>query len=246
VTAAMQDRPTAAARPGSGVLIDPLQLTRMRDMRALTRARLAERAGELLFDRDQFAEILAGDRCQEADAKLARALWLALGCEPADIIRGLPDGLPRPQTSLWLHRNPGRWRLDLDAVTRRRAGRHAMGADGVRTWTDADLADAVARHWLSRDAVHKYETPGPAGRRPSADVLSAICEVLDCAPAELYPGSPPLPDGRTAGHAEMMAFNRGMYAWAKEQGIEYRNAAGRIRNDSGLREAYAGYLATRI
>ena len=63
MTAVVQDRTApGAARVASGIAIDPLRLTRLRDLAALSREQLAEKIGEQLFDRDAFAEVLSGRR----------------------------------------------------------------------------------------------------------------------------------------------------------------------------------------
>lgn len=227
------------ARPASGIPIVPEQLTRWRDQVPLSRQGLAERTGEILFDRDRFAEVLSG-RVQP-DAQLARALWLALDCEPADIIRGLPLGLSRAEVPLWLRRNSG-WTLDLKVVRRLRGQRSRMDGDTIRPWTDGDLAAAVSRHWYSRDMVNKIET---GERRPSADALDAFCKVLGCEPADLGDDAPELPDGATKAHNDLIRYNREMRAWADKQGISYRAPNGRIKYPPALREAYAKHLAGR-
>lgn len=235
----VQDR----ARPASGIAIVPEQLERMRDRRALSRQKLAERAGEILFDRDWFAEVLSG-RVQP-DAQLARTLWMALDAEPADLIRGLPARLPRAEVPLWLRRNPGEWTLDLKAVRRLRQVRARLdeGTGELRTWTPADLADAAARHWYSRDMVNKIET---GERRPSSDALDAFCQVLDCEPADLMDDAPELPPGNTQAHRELLGYNWEMREYADARGIRYRNGAGRIKYPDALREAFARYLAGRL
>lgn len=227
---------TGRARPASGIAIVPEQLERMRDRRALSRQKLAERAGEILFDRDWFAEVMSG-RVQP-DAQLARALWMALDCEPGDLIRGLPKRLPRAEVPLWLRRNPGAWTLDLGAVERQRQARVRLDeATGqITPWTPADLADAASRHWYSRDMVNKIET---GERRPSADALDAFCQVLDCGPADLMDDAPELPPGDTQAHRELLERNRKMRRFADERGIGYRNGGGRIKYPDELREAYA-------
>jgi transcriptional regulator with XRE-family HTH domain len=223
---AVQDQDATAARPASGIAIVPEQLTRMRDLRSLSRAGLARRVGELLFDRDGFAEVVTG-RVQP-DAQMARALWLALDVSPHDVLRGLPPGLPVPDVPLWLRRNPGEWTLDTDAVTRLRKVRASMGDTGqIRMWTNADLADAASRHWFSRDMINKIET---GARRPSPVTLAAICQVLRCEPADLKEGSDPLPDGETARHLAVMHRNNEMRKYADAKGISYRSpGTGRIR-----------------
>lgn len=228
---------TDRARPASGIPIVPEQLTRMRDARALSRQGLAERAGELLFSRDRFAEVMSG-RVQP-DAQLARALWLALDCEPGALVRGLPPGLPRAEVPLWLRRNSG-WTVDTEAVRRLRGQRSRMNGDRARKWTDGDLAAAAARHWFSRDMVNKIET---GDRRPSARTLAAFCKVLDCEPADLMDDAPELPDGATKAHRDLLGYNKGMREYADARGIGYR-VNGRIKYPDDLREAYAEYLAS--
>ena len=232
-----QDTDQAAARPSSGIAIDPGQLTRMRDLRAMSRAVLAVRVGELLFDRNLFAEVVTG-RVQP-DAQMARSVWLALDCEPHDILRGLPPGLPAADVPLWLRRNSGWW-LDTGAVNGRRGQRRVMDGQEIRAWTDADLAEAAARHWFSRDMVNKIER---GDRRPSALTLAAICQVLECEPGQLMEGSQPLPDGQTERHRELLDYNAGMRAFAASHGISCQNPrTRRMQYTQELRDAYEAYL----
>jgi transcriptional regulator with XRE-family HTH domain len=238
---AVQDA-EAAARPASGIALAPGQLTRLRKLRALSGAGLAERAGELLFDRDRFAEVMSG-RVQP-DAQMARSVWMALDAEPRDLIRGLPRRLPAPDAPLWLRRNPGKWTLDLDAVNRLRGERSRLdaGTGEIRAWTPADLADAAARHWMSRDMVNKMER---GARRPSPETLAAICQALGCEPRELLPGSGPLSGAETLGEPgpPLLAYAE-MRAHADAHGISYRNQSGRIQYRK-LREAYENRAAGR-
>ncbi len=235
MTASVQEQgaaPRAARRPASGIVIDPRQLERMRDLVPLSREDLAEKTGELLFDRDKFRAILDG-RVQP-DARMARVLWLALDCEPGDILAGLqlPPGLSLAGVPRWLRQNSG-WSLDRDAVLR---------LAGVRGWTRHDLADAVSRHWFSRDSVNKIER---GERRPKARTLRAFCAILGCKPVDLMPGSDrELPEGATRARAELLDFNTRMREFAEENGISYRKA-GRIRYTQELREAFADYLANQ-
>jgi len=224
-----QDTDAAAARPASGIPIVPVQLTRMRDKRALSRAGLAAAVGDLLFDRDGFAEVVTG-RAQP-DAQMARAIWLALGRSPHDVLRGLPPGLPVSKVPLWLRQNPGTWTLDDGAVARHRRKRSVMDGEGrIRAWTNADLADAAARLWFSRDMINKIETGGENGRRPSSETLAAICQVLKCEPEDLMEGSEPLPDGQTAEHLALIRRNAAMRDWADAHGVDYRSpGTGRIK-----------------
>jgi transcriptional regulator with XRE-family HTH domain len=227
----------------TGIAIVPAQLTRMRDLRALSVEGLAERTGERLFDYDLFAAILDGKA--RADAQMARALWKALDCTPAEIIRGLPrvelserTGTWRVATSgvsltRWLHRSDD-WSLDTGAVARLAAARGMSLLPG--------LAEAASRHWFSRDSVAKIER---GERRPKPRTLEAFCEILGCVPADLMPGSRPLPDGRTRDHRELLDWNRGMREYADAHGISYRNASGRIRYPDRLQEEYASYMALR-
>ena len=222
----------AATRPASGIAIDPEQLTKMRDLVPLSRDELAERAGELLFDRETFAAVLAGQ--VPADAQTARRLWLALGCEPRDLIHDLPPGLPRNEVPKWLRAHYN-WVLDLAVV------QHFCQARG---WTEDDLAAAVSRFAFSRDSVNKIER---GERRPKARTLRAFCQVLGCTPADLMPGSLPLPEGQTAARAALLDFQAGMRAFADAQDppIIYRNDAHRVDYPPALREAYAEYLASQ-
>jgi len=226
----------ATARPRSGITIDPAQLTRMRDLVPLSREGLAIRTGQILFDYGRLTAVLDGR--EAADARLARALWLALGCDPAGIIGGLPAGLPRNEAALWLRRNAW-WRLDLAAVRQRQADR---GLD------DDALARAAARYWFSRDEVNKIER---GERRPKAETLAAFCQILGCKPADLMPGSAPLPDGQTLDRKERNDWYAGLRAFAEERGDDYRyppkepGKLGRPKYVPGLREAYAEWLASR-
>jgi transcriptional regulator with XRE-family HTH domain len=223
-----RDARRVSARPASGITIDPEQLTRMRDLVPLSRDELAERTGELLFDREAFDAILAGRL--PADARMARTLWLALDCAPRDLIPDLPPGLAPSDVARWL-RGHYSWTLDRAAVTRLRV---------QRGWTADGLAKVVSRYWFSRDSVNKIER---GERRPKAPTLRAFCQVLGCTPADLMPGSRELPEGETAARAAMLEFNEGMRAFADERGISYRNSAGRIGYGPELREAYGEYLA---
>lgn len=231
---AEQDTDEAAAQPASGIPIIPEQLTNMRDRRALSREDLAEKVGELLFDRDAFMSVLSGDA--PADARTARALWLTLGCRPQDLVTGLP-GMARADVPLWLRRNDG-WTLDTGAVKAQRT---------VRGWTESQLADAVARHWFSRDAVNKIER---GERRPKARTLRAICMILRCRPEQLMAGSRPLPDGATTVHRDLLGYNKAMRAWADSQDppIPYRDPVskriryGRPTDPDSLVSRYARYL----
>jgi transcriptional regulator with XRE-family HTH domain len=227
-----QDTERAGVRPASGIVIVPEQLTRMRDRKALSREDLAEKTGELLFDREAFARVMSGE--MPADARLARALWVTLGCRPEDIIRGLPPDLGLAAVPRWLRAHPDDWALDLDAVTQLAA---------VRGWTRDALAGAMARHWFSRDSVNKIER---GERRPKARTLRAFCEVLRCRPEQLMPGGKELPDGKTRMHRELLDYNEGMRAFADAQDppISYRNPDNnRIRYTAELREAYEDWLA---
>lgn len=221
----------AGRRRASGIEIDPEQLTRMRDLYPMSREALAERTGELLFDRDWFAGILAGR--MQPDARLARALWLALGCAPGDLINGLPDGLPDSEVPKWLRGNHGSWSLSAVSVARKR---------GWHDWTEKDLAAAVSRHWFSRDSVNKIER---GERRPKAVTLEAFCKILGCRPADLMPGSRELPDGPTRMRRELLDWNEGMRTYADSRGIGYRTDGGRIRYPPGLREEYERWLDAR-
>lgn len=232
MTGTMQEQGgVTARRPASGIVIDPGQLTRMRDLVPLSREGLAERAGELLFDYSRFARVLHGDL--KPDASTARALWMALDCAPADIITGLPADLPRSQVPRWLRRNWDAWNLDLGAVA---------GIAAERRMSTDDLARATARYGFSRDSVNKIER---GERRPKARTLAAFCQILGCQPVDLMPGSRPLPEGATSARRDMLDFNKGLRAYAEEHGIPYRDASGRIKYDIDpkLREAYANYLA---
>lgn len=220
----------AGGRRASGISIDPEQLTRMRDLYPMSREALAERTGELLFDRDWFAGVLAGR--VPPDARLARALWLALDCEPGELIPGLPDEMTASEVPRWLRGNPG-WSLSPGAI-RKRAAR--------RDWTEDDLAAAVSRHWFSRDSVNKIER---GERRPKAATLEAFCKVLGCRPADLMPGSRELPEGPTRIRRELLDWNEGMRTYADSRGISYRTDSGRIRYPPGLREEYERWLDAR-
>lgn len=225
-----QDTEPDAAHSAASIAIVPEQLTRYRDALHLSREDLGERVGEVLFDRDAFAAILAG--VIPADARTARALWLTLGCRPQDLITGLPE-MARAETSLWLRRNSG-WSLGTDAVKAHRT---------VRGWTQDQLADAVARHWFSRDSVNKIER---GERRPKARTLRAFCQVLGCRPEQLMAGSKPLPDGATSMHRELLDYNRGMRAWADAQDppIPYRDPVSKRIRYTKLRPLYGAYLAS--
>jgi transcriptional regulator with XRE-family HTH domain len=243
VTSTMQEQgaaPRAARRPASGIVIDPLQLERMRDLVPLSREDLAEKTGELLFEWEpgglkQFSAIMSGRL--PADPRTARLLWLALDCAPGDILDGLdlPPGLPLSGLPRWLRQHDG-WSLNLAAVGR---------LNGERGWTQDDLAVAVSRHWFSRDSVNKIER---GERRPKARTLRAFCAILGCKPADLMPGSDvQLPEGwqgSTSVRRELLDFQRGMreFADAQDPPISYRRA-GRIRYSADLRDAYAEYLA---
>ena len=222
--------PGGAAGRATGVPIEPEQLTRMRDLRALSREDLAERTGRLLFDPRQFGRILAGQA--ECDPQTARALWLALRCEPADIITGLPPGLARSQVPRWLRRDKN-WSLDLAELA---------GFIAVRGLSQEELGAEASRFMFSRDAIAKLEG---GLRKPKGRTLRAFCQILGCTPADLMPGSRRLPDGPTRDLREHRAWFRDMHAWADAQDppVRYRNAAGRITDPPGLREDYARFLA---
>jgi transcriptional regulator with XRE-family HTH domain len=231
---AVQDA-EAVARPASGIALAPGRLTLLREQRGMSGARLAERAGGLLFDRDRFAEVMSG-RVQP-DAQMARAIWMALDSEPRDLIRGLPKRLPAPDAPLWLRRNPGRWTLDLDAVNQLRGERSRLdeGTGEIRAWTPADLAAAAARHWMSRDMVNKIER---GARRPSPETLAAVSQVLGCEPKDLTGGSGQPHDGEDRGvPVPAVSEYDAMRAYADAHGISYRNPRGRIQYRK-LREAY--------
>lgn len=246
MTGTAQERPQARRRPASGVVIDPEQLTRMRDLRGLSRAGLAAHTGRLLFDYDQFYRVLAGT--MDPEPRMVRVLWLALGCRPQDIVSGLPPDLPPAEVSPWLKAHDG-WFLNRVAVTRLRGQRPVIDDDGVVTghWQPEDLAAAAGRYWFSRDEVNKIEQGSgtPSGRRPKSETLAAFCKVLQCEPVDLMPGSRPLPDGATSARRDLLDFNRGMRAYADEHGICYRDDSGRIKYDIDprLREEYAAFLA---
>ena len=231
MTAEVQEQ--ASRRPASGITIDPEQLTRMRDLVPLSREDLAWRTGVLLFDYARFARVLDGSL--KPDASTARALWLALDCEPRDIITKLPRSLPRNAVPRWLRANWDAWTLDTAAVLRTAA---------LRGWTREDLARETARHGFSRDSVNKIER---GERRPKARTLRAFCEILSCRPADLMPGSRELPEGQTAARRAMLDFQDGMRAFADAQDppIPYRTSAGRIKYPEKLREAYAEHLAAQ-
>jgi transcriptional regulator with XRE-family HTH domain len=234
VTAQDDDTDLAAARPASGIVIDPERLERMRDLVPLSRDGLARRTGELLFDRERFSWVLRG--AADADARTARALWLTLGCRPDAIVTGLPPGLRENEVPKWLRRNPGAWSLDLAEITRRR---------DQRDWTEEDLALAVSRHWFSRDSVNKIER---GERRPKGETLDAFCQILGCTPADLMKeSSDPLPEGATAEHRSTLDQNKAMREWADAQDppVPYRNPGnGRIRY-TVLRRAYHQHLASQ-
>jgi transcriptional regulator with XRE-family HTH domain len=241
MTATTQDRDPVAARPASGVTIVPGQLERLRDAHGLSRAKLAEETGKILFDYDRFAEILSG-RIQP-DAQTARAMWMALDCQPGDLFRGLPPDLPRGGAPLWLRSNDG-WSLDTGAVTDLMHQRSVITENGdLRQWNYGDLAATTARNWFSRDAVNKNEA---GKRRVRADTLAAYCQILECTPAQLMAGSEELPDGATAEHREALDINAEMRAWADSQDppVPYRRPNGRI-NYTGLRKAYSAHLASQ-
>lgn len=217
-------------RPASGITIDPDQLIRLRDLRALSREDLAEHTGEILFDYDYFTGVLSGSLA--ADARMARVLWTALGCEPGELITGLPPGLPRNMTARWLRQNSSGWSLDTGAVRRLMQQRGQSGKS---------LAAVAARHWFSRDSVNKIER---GERRPKARTLRAFCQILGCTPGDLMPGGRRLPEGRTRARRELQDYNAGMRAFADKHGISYRHPeTGRIRYSRELREAWASYLA---
>jgi transcriptional regulator with XRE-family HTH domain len=238
MTAVVQEQGAAAQpsrRPASGIAIDPGQLERMRDLVPLSREDLARETGRLLFDSDRFADVLS-DRVP-ADAKTARALWLALGVEPFEIINGLGvnPSLTRAQVPRWLRASDG-WDLDLNAVNWLMV---------QRGWSKADLGDAVSRYWFSRDSVNKIER---GERRPKARTLRAFCEILQCTPAQLMPGSRPLPEGQTSARQAMLAFNAGMREYADARGISYRRPGpdgkpGRIAYPPELHDEYSEFLA---
>ena len=97
------------------------------------------------------------------------------------------------------------------------------GTGEIRPWTDADLAAAAARHWFSRDMVYKIENRTPArGRRPSARTLRAICDVLECDPADLMPDGAELPEGDTEARALLLDYYAALRAFALERGIIFR------------------------
>ncbi len=218
-----------SAQPATGIPIVPAQLTRMRDRRMLSREDLAERTGEVLFDRAAFTRVLSGDA--PATPQMARALWTALGCRPQSLVSGLPE-MARADAPLWLRRNPG-WSLDTDAVKAQRV---------VRGWPEQELADAVARLWFSRDMINKIER---GERRPRARTLRAFCQVLRCRPEQLMAGSKPLPDGATSMHRELLDYNKAMRAWADERGISYRHpGTGRI-SYAKVRPLYEAHLASQ-
>ncbi len=218
-------------RPASGIAIDPLQLEILRDLVPLSRAEFAGKTGELLFDRDRFARILAGQL--QPDARTARALWLALDTDPAEIIRWLP-ALPPASVPRWLRANGDSWVLDLTAVQQWMA---------VRDWDNEDLATAVSRSWFSRDSVNKIER---GERRPKAGTLRAFCQILGCKAADLMPDSSrqylPGWQGATSIRRAMLDFNKGMRAYADQRGISY-HVNGRIKYPDKLREEYAEWLA---
>jgi transcriptional regulator with XRE-family HTH domain len=232
VPAQDEDTDLAAARPASGIVIDPERLERMRDLVPLSRDGLARRTGEILFDRERFSWVLRG--AAMADARTVRALWLTLGCLPDAVIRGLPPGLREADVPKWLRRNPGTWSLDLAEIARRR---------DQRDWTEDDLALAVSRHWFSRDSVNKIER---GERRPKGETLDAFCQILSCKPADLMKeASDQLPEGATAEHRSTLGQNKAMRNWADAQvpPVPYRNPGnGRIRY-TVLRRAYHQWLA---
>jgi transcriptional regulator with XRE-family HTH domain len=237
-----QDTDRAVARPASGVAIVPEQLTNLRDLRGLSRAKLAEKTGELLFDYDRFADILTGR--VRPDAQPARAMWMALDVRPGDLFRGLPPDLPRSGAPLWL-RSHKDWFLDTEAVTRLTHERSIITDDGeLRSWNYADLAKATARHWFSRDAVNKNEA---GERRLKNETLAAYCEILECDPADLMEGSelefPEGWQGATSVHRETLDRNKALRDWADAQDppVIYRKN-GRI-SYTGLRKAYDAWLA---
>lgn len=229
---ATQGQGTVTRRPASGISISAEQLTRMRDLRALSREELAERAGEVLFDYDHFAHVMAGQG--SAGAQLARALWLALDTDPETIMRGLPAGLPRAAIPRWLRRNGG-WYLDTRAV---------QELQFEYGWTDQVLARNTARHWFSRDSVAKIER---GERRPKPKTLRAFAKVLRCKPADLQSEDADLPDGRTKARKDLMDYNTDMRDWADAQDppVPYRNLSGRISYSKDLRDRYAAYRSAQ-
>jgi transcriptional regulator with XRE-family HTH domain len=240
MTATEQDTDWTAPRPASGVTIVPELLTNLRDAAGLSRAKLAEKTGEILFPYDRFAEILTGR--VKPDAQTARAMWMALDVRPGDLFRGLPPGLPRGGAPLWL-RSHDDWSLDTEAVTRLTHERSVITDDGeLRSWNYADLARATARHWFSRDAVNKNEA---GKRRVKSETLAAYCQILGCEPADLMDGAEPVPDGATAEHQAELDRNRELREWADAQDppVPYRRN-GRI-NYTVVRKRYEAWLATQ-
>ena len=219
---ATQDREDTVRRPASGVTIDPEQLSRLRALKPISVARLAQRTGQALYR----------SGWTPPPAQAARALWLTLGVGPADIIQGLPDGMPAARVPLWLRHNP--WTLDDAAVTRLRE---------ARGWNEKQLTEAASRYWYSRDQIAKIER---GERRPSHDALAVICRILGCRVADLIPGSTELPDtGET--RKDRVDRNRKMREWADAQDppVPYRNASGRIKYSKDLKDRYKAHLASQ-
>jgi transcriptional regulator with XRE-family HTH domain len=239
MTTAEQDTDQVAARPASGVTIVPEQLTNLRDACGLSRAKLAEKTGEILFDYGRFAEVLTGR--VKPDAQTARAMWVALDCQPGDLFRGLPPDLPRSGAPLWF-RSHDNWSLDTDAVARLMHERSVITDDGeLRSWNYADLATATARHWFSRDAVNKNEA---GNRRVKPETLQAYCQILGCEPRDMMAGARPVPDGATQAHRETLDQNRALREWADAQDppVSYRTPGNRI-SYAGARKKYEAWLA---
>lgn len=124
-----------------------------------------------------------------------------------------------------------RWRRGLtrDEVSDR------IAALGLRT----DRGRPVS---LKRDAVGKVET---GQRRPSELAMEALCQVLECAPADLMPGGAPLAMPRSAKvRAARLDHNRELRDFAIRHGLRYKNPkTGRIYYKKALREAYAAHVA---
>lgn len=98
---------------------------------------------------------------------------------------------------------------------------------------------------LGRDHLGKIET---GHRKPSLDMMKALCIVLECTSDDLMPGGPAISIPVTAkARQSRLDHNRELRAFAIEHSLRYKNpGTGRVYYSKPLREAYAAHVDARM